>query len=103
MAGISFTGADVEMRAGLVVANLWSALDDARAWYWWLQDHNSAVFTTLGITGDETTIRTAAGDLGGPSGLWSVAHSKIAPSGASDYFFTAKLLTGTKYSGSAIA
>lgn len=103
MAGISFTGDNVEMRAGLVVNNLWNALDDARAWYWWLQDQNTAVFTALGISADETLIRNAAGDLGGPAGLWSVAHSKFAPPGLSDYFANGKQLTGTNYSGSAIA
>lgn len=103
MAGVPFNGNDVETRSGLIVNNLWQALDDARSWYWWLQDHNTAVFTSLGISGDETLIRNAAADLGGPAGLWSVAHSKFAPGGLSDYFSNGKQLTGTNYSGSAIA
>lgn len=104
-AGIPFTAADVNLKAGLVVSNLWTALDAARQWYWWLQANGTGVTqTTLGISAaDDTLIRNAAGDLGGPAGLWSVAHSKTTPSGASDYFFNAAKLTGTVYSGSQIS
>jgi hypothetical protein len=102
MAGIPYTGADLELKAGLLANNLWQALDDARNWYWWLQD-NAAAFATLGISADQTLITGAAGDLGGPAGLWAVAHSKFAPGGSSDYFANAKKLTGTNYAGSAIS
>lgn len=106
MAGIPFTAADVQMRAGLVSQQLWDALDAARTWYLWLSDstHSAATIQALGVSlSDDTLIRNSAGDLGGPSGLWSVAHAKVAPAGSSDYFFNAKQLTGTNYSGSAIS
>jgi hypothetical protein len=102
MAGIPFTGADLELKAGLIAQNLWNDLNAAREWYWWIQDH-AAVFSTLGISGDQTLITNAASDLAGPAGLWSVAHAKSVPGGASDYFANAKQLTGTNYAGSSIA
>lgn len=104
MAGITFTGAELEQRAGFVAQNLWNALDDARQWYLWLNDSShSGIWTPLGIATDQSLIMGAAGDLGGPGGLWSVAHSKTTPSGASDYFSNAKQLTGLIYAGSAIS
>jgi len=102
MAGIPYTGADLELKAGLIAQGVWGALDDARKWYWWLQD-NAAAFASLGISGDQTLITNSAGDLGGPAGLWSVAHAKFTPGGSSDYFSNAKKLTGTNYAGSAIS
>lgn len=104
MAGITYNGNDVETKAGLVAQNLWNALNDARSWYLWITDGaHSAIWTPLGIAADQTLITNAAGDLGGPAGLWSVAHAKVTPSGASDYFANAKQLTATNYTGSAIS
>lgn len=104
MAGISYTGDNIEQKAGLIAQQVWDALTEAREFYLWLQDHNSASVIALGVQSpDDTLIRNAFNDLAGPAGLWSVAHSKSTPSGASDYFFNAKQLTGTNYSGSAIS
>jgi hypothetical protein len=107
MAGIPMTAADVQLRAGLISQQVWDALDKAREWYLWLNDatHGTGLTqTTLSISAaDDTLIRNAAADLGGPAGLWSVSHAKLAPAGASDYFSNAKQLTGTNYCGSAIS
>jgi hypothetical protein len=102
MAGITFSGNDLEQTVGLEILNLWKALEAVRERYWWLQA-NSGIFATLGISGDQTLITNAVGDLGGAAGLWSVAHAKFTPGGASDYFANAGKLTGLNYAGSAIA
>jgi len=101
MAGIAFTGLDLENQAGFIAKNLWDTLDAARNWYWWVQD-NAALFASLGISADQALITNSAGDLGGPAGLWSVAHAKFTPGGSSDYFANAKKLTGLNYAGSSI-
>jgi hypothetical protein len=104
MAGIGFDANAIEQKAGLISQQVWDALQEAREFYLWLQDHSSASVQALGVSSaDDTLIRNAMGDLGGPSGLWSVGHNKTTPSGASDYFFNAKQLTGTNYAGSSFS
>jgi hypothetical protein len=106
MAGITFGANDIEQKAGLIVQQVWDSLSNARAFYLWLADptHSAAAIQALGVSAsDDTLIRNAFGDLGGPAGLWSVSHAKFTPGGSSDYFSNAKQLTGTNYSGSAIS
>ncbi len=56
------------------------------------------VLTGLGVSAaDLVIIRNSFADLGGASGLYAVAHGTFAPSGASNYFFNAKNLTGLNY------
>jgi hypothetical protein len=104
-AGVQWDGASVNQKVGTIAQQTWDALQAARACYLWLNDHGGkATLTGLGINStDADTIMNAIGALGGPSGLWSVAHNKMTPSGGSDYFFDAKNLTGTQYSGSAFS
>jgi hypothetical protein len=101
VAGIPFTGNDIELQAGLRAQAVWNALNDAHNWYLWLNDatRGQTLFTSLGIGADWTIISTAASDLGGPSGLWAVSHGSFTPSGANNYFFSAKSLVGTNYAG----
>jgi hypothetical protein len=104
MAGIDYNASAVEQKAGLIAQQVWDALQEAREFYLWLQDHNTAALVALGVSSpDDTLIRNAMGDLAGSAGLWSVAHAKMTPSGASDYFANAKQLTGTNYAGSAFS
>lgn len=102
MAGYSVAAADVNNKAGQLVTSLWDDLDAIRRFALWLNDatHNDTFLTNLGLAaGDITTLRSSFADLGGPSGLWAVAHGNFAPTGASNYFFNAKALTGTNYTG----
>lgn len=106
MAGLQMSAADIQMKAGVIAQQVWDALNEARKFYLWLNDatHSAANIQALGVSAsDDTLIRNAFADLAGPSGLWSVSHAKVTPGGSSDYFFNAKQLTGTNYSGSAIS
>jgi hypothetical protein len=94
--------ADVNAKAGGLVTSLWDNLDAIRRFKLWLDDsaHNDTYLTNLGFAaGDITVIRNSFADLGGASGLWAVSHGTFAPAGASNYFFNAKALTGTNYTG----
>lgn len=101
-AGVAVTANEINSKAGALVTNLWNALNDVRNFKLWLDDsiHNDSYLTALGFSApDIAAIRNAYADLGGASGLYSVAHGSFAPAGASNYFFNAKALTGTNYSG----
>lgn len=104
--GYPVTAADVNAKAGALVTNLWDALDQVRRFKLWLDDtvHNDTYLNNLGITGSASTgdvkvLRDSFADLAGPSGLYVVSHGTFAPSGASNYFFNARQLTGTNYTG----
>lgn len=102
MAGNTFTAADVQNRAGSLVAGLWTQLEDIRKFKLWLDDssHTDMILGPLGVgvpSGDLTIIRSAIADLGGNSGLWAVSHGTYAPAAPSNFFFNAKLLTGLNY------
>lgn len=104
--GYPVTAADVNAKAGALVTNLWDALDQVRRFKLWLDDstHDDAYLNGLGITGtasggDVQILRNSFADLAGPAGLYVVAHGTFAPSGASNYFFNARRLTGTNYTG----
>lgn len=104
--GYPVTAADVNAKAGALVTNLWDALDQARRFNLWLTDalHTDTYFNNLGIagsasTGDLKVLRDSFADLAGTAGLYVVAHGTLAPAGASNYFFNARQLTGTNYTG----
>lgn len=104
--GYPVTANDVNAKAGALVTNLWDALDQVRRFNLWLTDsvHTDAYLNNLGITGsassgDVQLLRNSFADLAGASGLYVVAHGTFAPSGASNYFFNARQLTGTNYTG----
>ena len=104
--GYPVTAADINAKAGALVTNLWDALDQARRFKLWLDDslHNDAYLTALGMagnssSGDVKVLRDSFADLAGASGLYVVAHGTVAPGGASNYFFNARQLTGTNYTG----
>jgi hypothetical protein len=104
MAGFTLTASDINSRAGTLTYALWKALDDVHAFKLWLDDssHNDTALGPSGVgvtSADLTIIRNSFADLGGASGLWAVAHGSFAPSGASNYFANAKLLTGVNYGG----
>lgn len=105
MPGRELTSLDVNNRAAAVVEQLWSALEEASKLYRWLSDANitgasDANLIAAGLTTEDiTAIRAAATDLGGPSGLWGVAHAQSHPSGNNDFFFNAKLLAGINFTG----
>jgi hypothetical protein len=102
MAGITYTATQLQAQAGLLVQSVWTSLEEARKFKLWLDDATHSD-TLLGPTGagvplaDLAVIRTAFADLGGSTGLYAVAHGTFTPSGASNYFFTAKQLTGLNY------
>lgn len=107
-AGYPISSTDVNGKAGSLVVAVWKALEDVRQFKLWLDDasHNDAFLNGISITGTAATagsdvkvIRDSFADLGGASGLWAVAHGTFAPSGASNYFSNAKLLTGVNYGG----
>ena len=102
MAGITYTAAQLNSQAGLLVQSLWTSLEEIRKFKLWLDDatHTDAILTASPYnvaSGDLTPIRAAFGDLGGTAGLYAVAHGTAVPSGANNYFFTAKGLTGLNY------
>jgi hypothetical protein len=103
MAGNPFTAAELNGRAGLLVQSLWTSLEEVRKFKLWLDDsaHNDTALGPSGsigvTTADLLVIRNSFADLGGTSGLYAVAHGSFAPSGASNYFSNAKLLTGLNY------
>lgn len=100
MAGNPYTALDINNRAGALVSGLWTSLEEVRRFKLWLDDsiHNDTALTAVGVSaGDLTIIRNSFADLGGASGLWAVAHGSFAPSGANNYFFNAKNLTGLTY------
>jgi len=100
--GYPVVTADINNKAGALVTNLWQALDACRQFKLWLDDsaHNDSYLTALGFSaGDITTLRAAFADLGGTTGLWAVSHGTYDPPGTNNFFFNAKLLTGTNYAG----
>lgn len=102
MAGNTYTAADINNRAGSLVAGLWNALEDTRRFKLWLDDstHTDAVLGPSGIgvtTADLLVIRNSFSDLGGTSGLWAVSHGTFVPGGLNNFFFNAKNLTGLNY------
>ena len=103
MAGYTVDATKVNDLAGSLVTSLWQDLDAIKRFKAWLDDsaHNDTYLTsTLGISsGDVTVIRNSFADLGGSSGLYAVAHGSFAPSGANNYFFNAKNLSGVNYAG----
>lgn len=104
MAGYPLTVTDINNRAGGLVVGLWQALEDVRKFKLWLDDasHSDTALGPSGIgvtSADLTVIRATFADLGGASGLYAVAHGSFTPSGANNYFFNARLLTGISYAG----
>lgn len=104
MAGYTFTASDINSKAGSLSYALWKALDDVHVFKAWLDDstHSDTVLGPTGIgvtTADLLVIRNSFSDLAGTTGLYAVAHGTFAPSGASNYFFNAKNLTGVNYAG----
>lgn len=102
MAGYSATATDVNMKAGSLVTSLWDDLDAIRRFKLWLDDHADAVLQAAPysmVSGDITVIKNSFADLGGTSGLWAVSHGSFTPTGANNYFFNAKGLTGVNYTG----
>lgn len=103
MAGNTYTAADVNNRAGALVAGLWAQFEEARRFKLWLDDatHSDTVLGPTGVgvpTADLTIIRAAFSDLAGASGLYAVAHGTFHPAANNDFFFNAKNLTGLTYS-----
>lgn len=104
MAGYSITAQDINNRAGTVARNLWEALEEARRMKLWLDDaaNTDAILTTPPINmpiADLNIIRPAIADLGGTTGLWAVARGTHDPSGPNNFFFNAKKLGGTYWTG----
>ena len=104
MAGYAIVANDVNQRAAALALGLWTALDDAHKFKLWLDDtaHTDTVLGPSGVgvtTADLLVIRNSFADLAGNSGLYAVAHGTFAPTGASNYFANAKLLTGVNYAG----
>jgi hypothetical protein len=104
MAGYTIAALDVNQRAAALALGLWSALDDAHKFKLWLDDaaHTDTVLGPSGVgvtTADLLIIRNSFADLAGTSGLYAVAHGSYAPTGASNYFSNAKMLTGVNYAG----
>lgn len=104
MAGYTLTALDVNQRAAALALGLWTALDEAHKFKLWLDDsaHTDTVLGPSGVgvtTADLLVIRNAFADLAGASGLYAVSHGTFAPSGASNYFTNARLLTGINYAG----
>lgn len=104
--GYPVAAGDVNNKAGALVTNLWDALDQVRRFNLWLTDslHTDSYLNNLGITGsassgDVKLLRDSFNDLAGSAGLYVVAHGTLAPAGASNYFFNARQLTGTNYTG----
>lgn len=102
MAGNSYTAADINARAGLLVTALSTSLEEVRRFKLWLDDatHNDTALGPSGVgvtTPDLLVIRNSFADLGGASGLYAVARGTYAPAGANNYFFNAKNLTGLNY------
>lgn len=104
MAGYPISATDINNRAGGLVLGVWQALEDVHRFKLWLDDsaHTDAVLGPTGVgvaSADLTLIRSSIADLGGASGLWAVAHGAFTPSGANNFFFNAKQLTGISYAG----
>lgn len=106
MAGYNVTAADLNTKAGSLVTSLWDTLDQVHRFKLWLDDASN---TDLILTAapylipqaDLNVIRPALSDLGsGANGLWAVAHGIFRPAAVNDFFFNAKKLTGTNYTGS---
>jgi hypothetical protein len=99
MAGFTVAGVDVQNKAGNLTRNLWDALEEVRLFKAWLDDsaHNAAYTATLGISGaDDAVIRAAFTDM---DKLRQIAHALATQGAANDFFFNAKALTGTGWSG----
>lgn len=104
MAGYSITAQDINNRAGTVTRQLWDALEEARRMSLWLADSNNtdAILTAAPVSmasGDLTIIRAAMTDLGSANGLWAVAHAQKTVASTNDFFFNAKKLGGTYWTG----
>lgn len=104
MAGNAYTATQIQDKSGSLVYSVWAALEEARKWKQWLDDsiHTDTILGPTGVgvpTADLTLIRNSFADLAGTSGLYAVAHGTFAPSGASNYFFNAKSLSGLNYTG----
>lgn len=109
MAGRALTGSNVNDKGAACVEQVWIALDQCNQMYKWLTDaaHTDAFLNNLGITGSASTagsdvklLRDGISDLGNTTnGLWAVAHGLFTPTGANNYFFNAKNLTGVTYTG----
>lgn len=104
--GYPVTGSDINNRAGALIVALWQDLEAIRQFKAWLDDatHDDTFLNNAGITGssssgDVKTLRDAFADLAGATGLYGVAHGTVTPSGASNYFFNAKKLSGVTYAG----
>lgn len=107
MAGQSFNANDLNSRAGSVAQEFYDKLQQARAWYLWLQDaaHTDAILTAAPYNvaqADLTLIRAAAADLGGDAGLYATAHGTFHAAGNNDFLANIKKLTGLNWSGSAV-
>lgn len=106
-AGYSVTAGDVNTKAGSLVTSLWDNLDQINRFYKWLTDsaHNDAFLNGIGVTGssssgDVKALRDSISDLGNTTnGLWAVSHGLFVPGGVNNYFFNAKNLTGTNFTG----
>jgi hypothetical protein len=104
--GYPVTAADVNNKAGALVVALWTNLEAIKQFKAWLDDsaHGDVYLNNLGITGtsssgDVKTLRDSFADLAGAAGLYGVSHGTVTPSGASNYFFNAKNLSGVNFAG----
>lgn len=107
MAGFALTALDINNRAGALARAVWQSLDDAHNFKLWLDDasHTDALIGPSGVgvtTADLTLIRATFSDLGSVNGLWGVAHSQTRPAAVNDFFFNAKWLGGTFWTGRSV-
>jgi hypothetical protein len=103
MPGLDFNAAALNNQAGLLVQSAWTSLEECRRFKLWLDDaiHTDAILQASPYnvaSGDLSVIRASFNDLGGTNGLWAVARGTYTPTGANNYFFNAKKLTGLQYS-----
>lgn len=95
--GFGQTAADINNRAGQLVVSLRDDLERIKVFAAWLNDAattdtflNNAGITGSASSGDVKTLRDSLTDL---MALYNVAHG-VQATGASDFFFNAKHLTG---------
>jgi hypothetical protein len=100
--GLPISANDINSRVAAEIAALWTALRDLNETYQRITnaDWDATFFTNLGYQpADVTLLKAAVADLGGPSGLWAVAHSQAHPAANNDFFFNARKLTGVNWAG----
>jgi hypothetical protein len=89
--GLSVNQATIDSRAGNLVLQIRQLLTDCQTFKTWLDTQSDAALTNLGyVAADVTLLRASFTDL---DNLAKVAHG-LQATGASDFFFNAKKLTG---------